>query len=75
MHEALFDPGMQTRPTAHPEVLEVVGQDELGGDVLERLIDELGQAARRGDRVSIDALLREAVPGFHPAERLWDIRV
>ena len=75
MHEALFDPGMQTRPTAHPEVLEVVGQDELRGDVLDRLIDQLGQAARRGDRVSIDALLREAVPGFNPAERPWDIRV
>ena len=75
MHEALFDPGMQTRPTAHPEVLEVVGQDELGGAVLDALIDRLGDAAQRGDRVSIDALLGEAVPGFHPAGRPWDIQV
>jgi len=75
MHEALFDPGMQTRATAHPEVLEVVGQDTLAGPDLDRLVSQLHEAALKGDRVSIDALLCEAVPGFTPANRPWDVRV
>jgi len=35
----------------------------------------LEEAARQGDRVAIDALLGEAVPGFMPAPRPWDVRV
>ena len=75
MHEALVDPGMEIRETAHPEVLEVVGQEPLSGAALDRLIDQLHDAARQGDRVAIDALFAEAVPGFHPAGRPWDVRV
>ena len=75
LHEALFDPGMQTRPTAHPDVLEVVGPDASTGPDLDRLISQLEQAALQGDRVSIDALLGEAVPGFTPAVRPWDVKV
>jgi FlaA1/EpsC-like NDP-sugar epimerase len=73
MHEALYDAGMLTKPTSHPEVLEVVGPvDELAVD-LNTLILELESAAHRGDRVAIDALLSQAVSGFVPAARPWDI--
>jgi FlaA1/EpsC-like NDP-sugar epimerase len=75
LHEALFDPGMKTRSTAHPEVLEVVGADAATGCDLDRIVSRLEEAARAGDRVSIDALLAEAVPGFRPAARPWDVKV
>ena len=75
LHEALFDPGMQTKPTAHPGVLEVTGTDMSSATDLDSLIRRLDEAARRGDRVAIDALLGEAVPGFMPAPRPWDVRV
>ena len=75
LHEALFDPGMKTRPTSHPEVLEVVGADAAAGIDLDGLVTRLEQAAHTGDRVSIDALLCEAVPGFTPAVRPWDVKV
>jgi len=75
MHEALFDPGMQTRPTTHPEVLEVIGPDVLLGRDLDALIGELERAACQGDRVTIDALFAEAIPGFVPAPRPWDVGV
>ena len=75
LHEALFDPGMQTRPTAHPGVLEVAGADVSISMDLDSLVRRLGEAASMGDRVAIDALLGEAVPGFTPAPRPWDVRV
>jgi FlaA1/EpsC-like NDP-sugar epimerase len=75
LHEALFDQGMKTRSTAHPEVLEVVGADAASGRDLDRIVSRLEEAARMGDRVSIDALLAEAVPGFSPAVRPWDVTV
>ncbi len=75
LREALFDPGMETRPTAHPEVLEVVGADAATGRDLDGIVSRLEEAARAGDRVSIDALLVEAVPGFNPAVRPWDVKV
>jgi FlaA1/EpsC-like NDP-sugar epimerase len=75
MHEALCDPGMQTRSTTHPEVFEVVGRDVLLTRDLNTLVGDLERAARQGDRVSIDALFVEAIPGFVPPQRPWDVGV
>jgi FlaA1/EpsC-like NDP-sugar epimerase len=75
LHEALFDPGMQTKATSHPEVLEVVGPDGASESNLDRIVDDLWHAATGGDRVAIDALLAEVVPGFTPATRPWDVRI
>jgi hypothetical protein len=66
---------MKTRPTAHPEVLEVVGPDAAAGRDLDRIVRRLEEAALQGDRVSIDSLLAEVVPGFKPAVRPWDVNV
>jgi FlaA1/EpsC-like NDP-sugar epimerase len=41
LHEALFDPGMKTRSTAHPEVLEVVGADAAAGCDLDGIVSRL----------------------------------
>jgi FlaA1/EpsC-like NDP-sugar epimerase len=72
LHEALFDSDMQTRPTSHPEVLEVVGPDTCVGADLDGLVRQLEEAAIRGDRAAIDALLWQTIPGFLPEGRLGD---
>jgi FlaA1/EpsC-like NDP-sugar epimerase len=68
--ERLFDEGMQTQPTWHPEVLQVVGREACLRPELDQLVDQLEDAARRGDRLAIDALLGLAIPGFVPVRAL-----
>jgi hypothetical protein len=53
----------------------VLGDDPSAGPELDGIVGLLEAAARDGDRVSIDALLARAVPGFSPALRPWDIKV
>jgi FlaA1/EpsC-like NDP-sugar epimerase len=64
MHEALCDEGMKTVATPFPEVLEVVGDDGTDGLDLDAILRQFEDAAARGDRAAIEALLRQAVPGF-----------
>jgi FlaA1/EpsC-like NDP-sugar epimerase len=64
--EVLFDEGMETRRTAHPDVLQVMGDDIATVNDLDGIIARLATAARGGDREVIDALLRRAIPGFTP---------
>ncbi len=64
LEEVLFDAGMQTEPTAHPEVLQVVGADTCMVANFERVLAQLEQAASDGDRAAIDDLLSRAIPGF-----------
>jgi FlaA1/EpsC-like NDP-sugar epimerase len=70
LHEALFDAGMKTQPTSHPEVLRVVGQDACEtGDVAD-LVRQLETAACNGDRATIEMLLVQTIPGFASHSRL-----
>jgi len=64
LHEVLFDVGMQTQPTSHPEVFQVVGADPCLAADLDVLIAQLDDAASRGDRAAVNALLGHAIPGF-----------
>ena len=64
MAEVLFDPGMQTIPTSHPEVLEVAGLDSCMATDLDTLITQLRDAAERCDRPAIDACLSATIPGY-----------
>jgi FlaA1/EpsC-like NDP-sugar epimerase len=64
LHERLFDDDMQTRPTSHPDVMEVVGDDTCGVEDVDALVDRLEAAARDGDVAAIERLLHQAVPGF-----------
>ncbi|MEX2269868.1 MAG: nucleoside-diphosphate sugar epimerase/dehydratase [Vicinamibacterales bacterium] len=66
LHEVLYDPGMEVKPTAHPDVRQVVGADPCMAFALEPLVDELDAAARCGDRVTIERLLKRIVPGYVP---------
>lgn len=70
LEEALFDAGMQTQPTPHPEVLRVVGADTCTTSDLQGLVWQLEEAARRGDRASIEVLLGQTIPGFASPSRL-----
>lgn len=69
LHERLFDPEMRTRPTTHPDVLEVVGDDPCVSPSLDRTLESLDDAARRGDRRAILSLLQAAIPSFVPDAR------
>lgn len=74
LHERLFDDGMRTQPTSHPDVLQVLGPDPCVRPDLEALVDELGEAAKRGDRETILRLLGLVIPGFAPTGRVDDAR-
>ncbi len=74
LHERLFDEGMRTQPTSHPDVLQVLGPDPCVRPDLETLVDELGEAAKRGDREMIFGLLARVIPGFAPTGRGGDAR-
>jgi len=64
MHEALFEDGLRTQPTAHPEVLEVVGAAADAPGNLEPALERLEAAAHRGDRTAISEALADLIPGF-----------
>lgn len=69
LSEVLFDPGMCAVPTSHPEVLQVTGTDTCVWADLDGVVSRLEDAARRGDRGAIDALLARVIPGFASARR------
>lgn len=69
LHERLFDEGMQTKATSHPDVLQVLGPDPCVRPDLDTVVEQLGNAAKRGDRDMIFRLLGEAIPGFMPTGR------
>ena len=62
LHESLIDAGATTRPTAHPDVLEVTEPDAQSPDSLDALIDRLEAAALKSDKSAIQALLTEGIP-------------
>jgi len=68
--EALFDAGMETQPTSHPEVLRVVGADACATSDIHGLVWQLEEAARRGDHATIEMLLAQTIPGFASHSRL-----
>jgi FlaA1/EpsC-like NDP-sugar epimerase len=70
LEEALFDAGMETEPTSHPEVLRVVGTDVCATSDVAGLVWQLEEAARRSDRAAIEMLLAQTIPGFASYSRL-----
>jgi FlaA1/EpsC-like NDP-sugar epimerase len=64
LHEALWDPGVRTEPTSHPEVLRVLGDETAAPSNLQAFVDALEQSAARGDRAAFRDLLGQASPGL-----------
>ena len=65
MHEALFEDGLRTRPTIHPEVLEVVGGGANHSEAdVDAIVADLKLAARASDRAAVHSLLVRLIPDF-----------
>ncbi len=63
LSEDLFEEGVDYRPTAHPDVLQVRAEPAISGHDLQAAVDELVQLAREGDEQAILGLLSQRVPG------------
>ena len=64
LHEVLFDTGMQSRPTANPGVLQVVGYVTGLTPEVEDAVLDLEHAARLGKRTDVEVLLQQLFPAL-----------
>lgn len=65
MHEALFEDGLRTRPTIHPEILEIVGGGANHSEEdVDAIVADLKLAARASDRAAVHSLLVRLIPDF-----------
>ncbi|MFK3647558.1 polysaccharide biosynthesis protein [Lysobacter enzymogenes] len=65
LHETLFHADERYRPTVHPKILQAEPR-EVSMGALEHSLVQLREASVRYDREALGALLRVAVPEFHP---------
>ncbi|QQP97499.1 polysaccharide biosynthesis protein [Lysobacter enzymogenes] len=65
LHETLFHADERYRPTVHPKILQAEPR-EVSMSALEHSLVQLREASIRYDREALGALLRVAVPEFHP---------
>jgi FlaA1/EpsC-like NDP-sugar epimerase len=66
MEEALWEDDATVEPTENREVLRVTERELTSARELDDVIRGLEDAARRGDRLEIEALLAQAIPTFVP---------
>lgn len=63
LSEDLWDQWAHFEPTAHADILRLVDEDILSGQVLSRAVNELAYLAGEGDVEAIVHLLDETIPG------------
>jgi FlaA1/EpsC-like NDP-sugar epimerase len=63
LSEELWDQWAQFRPTSHVDIVQLVDEDLLSGQVLGQIINELGFLAGEGEVDTIVRLLDETIPG------------
>jgi FlaA1/EpsC-like NDP-sugar epimerase len=66
MEEALWEPDSIVEPTANSDILRVTEEDTMRS-ALQPAVRSLQQAAERGDRFAIQALLCECLPTYSPS--------
>lgn len=67
--EQLWEPGSVVEATVNPEILKIT-EREAGSPVpIEGIIGALDDAAQRGDRIELEALLATYIPTFSPLIR------
>ena len=66
LEEALWEADATVERTIHPDILRVTESAARTGD-LRAAVAALELAARDGDRVAADAILRDWIPSFEPA--------
>jgi FlaA1/EpsC-like NDP-sugar epimerase len=65
MHEQLWEPDSRVEPAGGTDVFRVVEvHEQLDGVALDRAIEELRQAAGRGDAMQIHRILSDCIPTF-----------
>lgn len=61
--EDLWDEGHPFKPTEHPDIFSLQGNDGLQGDELMSTIDELVRLGQQGEGSAIITMLDELIPG------------
>jgi len=69
LEERLWERDATIEPTGHSEILKVTENDTRAAD-LQAAVRALEIAAQEGDRLRIDAILREWIPTFAPSPSL-----
>jgi FlaA1/EpsC-like NDP-sugar epimerase len=65
IHEQLWEPESRVDAAGGTDVFRVVeANEQLDGPALDRAIDELRQAAARGDALQIHRILSDCIPSF-----------
>ncbi len=63
LREELWDEGVKTQPTPHPDILCLAENDHFNGEELNQTVDELVRLAHEGDAMAIIQLMDEVIPG------------
>lgn len=63
LSEELWDQWVQYHPTEHPDIVLLSDEDILGGETLQRVVNELILLAREGDTEEILKIFDETIPG------------
>ena len=62
LSEELFEEGMHSQPTEHPEIFRAVTDEDVDGKKLISAIDELARLAAQGESEAILRMLDEVIP-------------
>jgi FlaA1/EpsC-like NDP-sugar epimerase len=63
LSEALWYEGAEYQPTAHPDIVTLVGEESLVGKTLEQAIENLTRLAAEGGSEGIINLFDQSIPG------------
>jgi FlaA1/EpsC-like NDP-sugar epimerase len=63
LSEALWDEGADYQPTAHPDIVTLVGEESLAGKTLRQAVEELSQLSAEGNAEAIITFFDQAIPG------------
>jgi len=62
LSEELFEEGMHSQPTKHPEIFRAVTDEDVDGKKLISAVDELARLAAQGEAEAILHMLDEVIP-------------
>jgi FlaA1/EpsC-like NDP-sugar epimerase len=63
LSEDLWDSGNTFVRTAHPDIYQLDGNEDIRGDVLKKSIDEIIRLAREGDHRAVLGMMDDVIPG------------
>ncbi|GAP21061.1 predicted nucleoside-diphosphate sugar epimerases [Leptolinea tardivitalis] len=63
LSEDLWDSGNTFERTLHPDIYQLVGNEDLRGEKLQKAVDEVIRLAREGDYQSVLGMIDDIIPG------------